>query len=366
MNVDMPLVVRVRVHVEEPVLGLLEDERERIEDVVGAEPDVLRSLGLDLRPELAEPPNERVRAVSPDDEIGLRQLRRPRRRTRAPRRAARQRSLQDLEQPLARDRRERMAARAQLAAAVADVDTVPARERVRDLQVRLRIGVAQRAERLLAEDDAPAERRIRRVPFGHPNVDRRIGPPEQDRRDRARPARRRRSRPSRDRLREPAQLREVGDGREQDELVAARLLVAADEVLDGPRAREVLRRNPLRERAGEGVVVPQVLGSAAGVAEAEVALAPEARLPRATEIRPCGLGPRGGRGECPRRARRRVRSRPRSAPSARRPARSSRRPGARCPSRAGPIRSPSTPPRMYASCSASFLPRPRGSTPAAS
>ena len=173
------LVVRVRVHVVDAVLRLLEDERERVEDMVGPEPDVLRPLGLDLRPELAEAPDERVRAVSPDDEIGLRQLRDLDAEIELdPDRAAT--PLQDLQQPLARDRGERMTSRAQLAAAVADVDTVPARERVRDLQVRLGIGVAQRAERLLAEDDAPAERRIRRVPFRHPHLDRRIRPPEQD------------------------------------------------------------------------------------------------------------------------------------------------------------------------------------------
>ena len=78
--------------------------------------------------------------------------------------------LQDLEQPLPRDRRERVPARRELVALIADVDPVPARERVRDLEVRLRIGVPQGAERLLAEDDAEAERCIGRVPLEDADV----------------------------------------------------------------------------------------------------------------------------------------------------------------------------------------------------
>src|SRR5262249_27597281 len=147
---------RVGMRVEEPVLRLAEGERERIEDVVGAEPDVLRALGSHLRAEVARAPHEAVGAVGGDDEIRAGQgldldaeLERPAELA-AP-------LLQDLEQPLARNRRERVSARRQLAALVADVDAVPARERVRDLEVRLRIGVSQRAERLLAEDDAEAE-----------------------------------------------------------------------------------------------------------------------------------------------------------------------------------------------------------------
>ena len=49
------LVVGVGVDVEEPVLGLLEDEGEGVEDEVGAEPDVLRALRLDLRPNSPSP-----------------------------------------------------------------------------------------------------------------------------------------------------------------------------------------------------------------------------------------------------------------------------------------------------------------------
>ena len=175
-----PLVVRVRVRVEEPVLGLAKGERERVEDVVGAEPDVLRALGPHLRPEVAEAADEAVRAVGRDDEIRLRKLLDldAELERHAELAAAR---LEDLEQPLARDRRERMAARRQLATLVADVDPVPAGERVRDLQVRLGVGVAQCAERLLAEDDAEAEGRIGRVPLEDADVDAAVELAQQDR-----------------------------------------------------------------------------------------------------------------------------------------------------------------------------------------
>ena len=69
-----PLVVRVRVGVEEAVLGLAEGERERVEDVVGAEPDVLAALGPNLRPEVTEATDEAVGAVGADDEVGVGQF----------------------------------------------------------------------------------------------------------------------------------------------------------------------------------------------------------------------------------------------------------------------------------------------------
>ena len=95
--------------------------------------------------------------------------------------SSRARSLQDPQQLLARDRRERVAARAQQPAAVADVDGRPARERVGDPQVRLGVGVAQRAERLLREHDAPAERRVGRVALEHGDVVPRVRLRQQDR-----------------------------------------------------------------------------------------------------------------------------------------------------------------------------------------
>ena len=175
-----PLVVRVGMRVEEPVLGLAERERERVEDVVGAEPDVLAALGPHLGAEVVQPPDEAVRAVRGHDQIGLgklldldAELERDAELAAA--------LLQDLEQPLARDRGEGVAARRELAAPVANVDPVPARERVRDLEVRLRIGVAEGAEGLLAEDHAEAEGRVGRISLEDAHVHAAVELPQQDR-----------------------------------------------------------------------------------------------------------------------------------------------------------------------------------------
>ena len=177
------LVEGVRVHLEEPVLGVLEDEREGVEDEVGPEPDVLAALRRDRRAELAlQPaPDDAVDAVGADDEIGV--VRSAveldaEREVDAEGEAA---ALEDLQEPLARDGREGMALRPEDAPAVADVHAVPARERVGDRQVRLLVGVAERAERLLAEDDAPAEGRVGGVPLRHPHVDAGVDLLEQDR-----------------------------------------------------------------------------------------------------------------------------------------------------------------------------------------
>ena len=144
---------------------------------------------------------------------------------------------------------------------------------------------------------------------------------QQDREVEARPARRRRSRRSRERLLEPLELVDVGHRREEDELVAARLLVAAHEVLDRPGARQVSGGDLLGEGPGEGVVVEEVVVAAIGVAEREVALAPELRLSGTAEVAPRSERARRPRSRTPAAARRRARSRPRSAPSARTPGR---------------------------------------------
>ncbi len=166
--------------VEEAVLGLAEGERERVEDVVGAEPDVLAALGPNLRPEVPEATDEAVGSVGADDEVAVEQFLDLDAELELGAELAAA-ALEDLEQPLASDRREGVTTRAELAPAEADVDPVPARERVGDLEVRLRVGVAERPERLLAEDDAEAERRVRRVALEHADVDAAIGLPQEDR-----------------------------------------------------------------------------------------------------------------------------------------------------------------------------------------
>ena len=84
--------------------------------------------GRDLRAEVAEPPDEAVRAVRADDEVGVRKLLHLDAELEDDAQLAAAR-LQDLEQQLARDGRERVAARAQLAPLVADVDRGPSARR---------------------------------------------------------------------------------------------------------------------------------------------------------------------------------------------------------------------------------------------
>src|SRR5215211_8844199 len=118
----------------------------------------------------------------------------------------------------------------------------------------------------------------------------------------ARPARRQQSRPSRERLLEPLELLDLGRRREEDELVTARLLVAADEVLQRGRARGVCGDDLLDEPARERVVVAEVGVPAPDVAEGEVALAPELGPAGAAEILPRRFRSGGCRGKGPRRA----------------------------------------------------------------
>jgi hypothetical protein len=162
------------------VLRLAEDERERVEHERRPEPDVLAPLGLDARTELAERADDAVHAVRADDEVGVggRLDLDPELEVRADRERA---PLEDLEQPRPPDRGERVPARAEDAAAVADVDAVPARERVRDLEPRLVIRLAERAQGLLGEDDAPPEGRVGRISLDDTDVRGRIRLPEQDR-----------------------------------------------------------------------------------------------------------------------------------------------------------------------------------------
>src|SRR2546423_7140811 len=105
-----------------------------------------------------------------------------------------------------------------------------------------------------------------------------------------------------DGLGQPLQLVRVGDGGEEDQLVAALLLVPADEVLNRPRRGQVGGRDPLGEAAGEGVVVAQIVGAALRVAEGEIALAPKLRRSRPLGFAPGGAGPGGGAREGSRRA----------------------------------------------------------------
>src|SRR4029453_3498580 len=97
------------------------------------------------------------------------------------------------------------------------------------------------------------------------------------------------------------ELGRVGDGGQQDQVVAAGLLVAADEVLDGTAAGGGAGGDPSGEGAGEGVVVAQVGAAAVVVAEGEVALAPQLGAARPLQVPPGRPRLGGGAGEGPRR-----------------------------------------------------------------
>ncbi len=179
-----PLVERIAVHLEHPVLGLGEDEAERVEHEVGAEPDVLASLRHDASAErtFSITADGAVDPVGGDEQIAIAcqvgdvvdldieaqidaQLV-----------AA---VLEDCQQSGTTYRREPVAPRSECATTDGDVDRIPAGERVRDLEIRRLVGVPQRAERLLGEHDPPAERGVGRIAFEHGHHPRRVGPLEQ-------------------------------------------------------------------------------------------------------------------------------------------------------------------------------------------
>ncbi len=151
----------VGVRLEPAVRRLLEVEGERVEQARRAEPDEAVAphvdVGLVGGGELAA--DAAVEAVAGDDEVGVgvvggrldvgleHQLD-------ADFLAAR---LQDVEQALAADAAEAVAAGDDLRAADVDLDVVPVVERVEDLRRGGRVGRLQVAERLVGEDDAPAE-----------------------------------------------------------------------------------------------------------------------------------------------------------------------------------------------------------------
>ena len=140
--------------------GLLEREREGVEELVGAEPDEAAIAHVDVglvgrRILLAD---AAVQAVGRDDQVGIDvgvvlhvgfvdELH-------AQFHAA---LLQDVQQLLAADAAEAVAAGADRAAVDADVDIVPVVEGFQYLVGGLRVGLAQRAERLVRKDHAPAE-----------------------------------------------------------------------------------------------------------------------------------------------------------------------------------------------------------------
>ena len=177
----------VGVHPDPAVLGLLEDEGERlVEFLVRAEPDVLAGAHVDVGLEHVGMRGARLRvhAVGGDDEIVMRgigvdglglglELDRHAQFAGA--------TLENPEEPLASDAAEAVAAGDLHRAAVVDGDVVPVGEVVADRLRADRIVAGQILERLVGQHDAPAERVVRLVALDDGDLVRRITRLQRDR-----------------------------------------------------------------------------------------------------------------------------------------------------------------------------------------
>src|SRR5689334_6577121 len=85
-------------------------------------------------------------------------------------------------------------------------------------------------------------------------------------------------------------LRNVIAGREEHELIAPCLRIAAHKAGNRLGRGEQPRRDALGKRACKGVIIPQILPSrfAFLATESEVALRPQLRSARASGVVPCG------------------------------------------------------------------------------
>ena len=177
---------------EPAVLGFFECKRESIEQLLRAEPDEATAPGRDRRMEdrresLADPAAD---AVGADDQVGIGELGVRsevglEHETHAQRFAA---CLQDIEEPLAADSAKAVSTRANGAALEVDVDVVPVIEAADDLVVCGTVGIAEIAERLIREHDAPAKRVVGSVAFDDGDLVRGIRALQQQRKIEARGA----------------------------------------------------------------------------------------------------------------------------------------------------------------------------------
>ncbi len=160
----------VPMDLHHPGRRLCDVELERVEDPVGAQPHVLAVALLQGGPEAGGVggADRGVQPVGGDDEVVVGGERahvrgggaEPHLHAQLP--AAR---LQDLQQPLARHRREAVPAAGDHLAAVVHVDVVPAGELRLHRAVHRRVGVLDAAERLVGEDDSEAEGVVGGVAF---------------------------------------------------------------------------------------------------------------------------------------------------------------------------------------------------------
>ncbi len=178
----------VGVRLEPAMFGLDEGEGEGVEGLLRAQPDEAALARVDVGLEGAGVAcaHAAVEAVAGDHkvggvlrgqglvvgDVGLEH------QVHAERLAAR---LQHVEQPLAPDAAEAVAAAAHAAALVEDFDVVPVVEGVADLLRRLRIGRAQVAQGLVGQHHAPAEGVERAVALDDGDLQRGLAPLHQQR-----------------------------------------------------------------------------------------------------------------------------------------------------------------------------------------
>jgi hypothetical protein len=155
------------VDLEEPVLRLLEDERERLVPEVRPEPRELAPAPVDARLELGGEavPDPAVRAVRGKDEVGV-----PPRLERIdlglvdePRPEGSRAVPQYVQEQATAHPAEAVARSADALSFKEDVDVGPVREGLPDLGVALGVGLREVRERLVREHDPPAERIVRPV-----------------------------------------------------------------------------------------------------------------------------------------------------------------------------------------------------------
>ena len=151
----------IRMHLEPAVLGPLERERERAEQMAGPQPDepALAHVDVGLEDRRVLAPGPAVDAVRRHDQVGVRERRSARDLVfEGLRDAERGRAgLQDVQEPLAADAAESVPSRADRLAPQVHVDVVPVVEVGHDRVVRLAVDVAKALHRLVREHDAPAE-----------------------------------------------------------------------------------------------------------------------------------------------------------------------------------------------------------------
>ncbi len=151
--------VGIGVGLKDPVLGLGDEELERVIDEVGPAPHVLTEAGLERGVKACRGAHAAVGAVGGDDEIGPAEVLEGDLVAEAQLGPERRRAvLQQRQQLAAAEGREAVATRAGRVAPVVDVDVGPAHETRHDLGVALGVGVLEDGERLVGEHDPEAER----------------------------------------------------------------------------------------------------------------------------------------------------------------------------------------------------------------